>query len=60
MTQPTTARASREDSHQPTCADPESFARGGPTLTGFILLLFFDDGREIQRALKAGHHGPDR
>ena len=23
------------------CADPESFARGGPTMTPFVLFLFF-------------------
>ena len=28
-----------------TCADPESFARGGPTLTTFFLV---DEGREDQ------------
>ena len=30
------------------CADPESFVRGGPTLTTFFFLLFFlvDEGRE--------------
>ena len=27
--------------HLQTCADPECFVRGGPTLTGF-----FDEGRE--------------
>ena len=31
------------------CADPESFARGGPTLTIFFWM---------QIALKRGHHGP--
>ena len=36
-------------------ADPESFARGGPTLTGF----FSDnDGERIQIPLKVGHHRP--
>ena len=33
-----------------TCADPESFVRGGPTLTFFFFLLFFfflvDESRE--------------
>ena len=29
------------------CADPESFVRGGPTLTGFFLFFFLvDEGRE--------------
>ena len=32
------------------CADPESFARRGPT--------FFIKGKRIQRALKAGHYRP--
>ena len=41
------------------CADPESFVRGGPTLTGFFLLFFcfFSLMRErrIQIPLLAGH-----
>ena len=30
------------------CADPENFVRGGPTLTGFFLFVFFlvHDGRD--------------
>ena len=40
------------------CADPESFARGGPTLTGFVFLFFFVWGERIQIALKADHHRP--
>ena len=32
------------------CADPESFARGGP--------IFFIRGKRIQIALKADHHRP--
>ena len=28
------------------CADPESFVRGGPTLTKFDFHLFLDEGRE--------------
>ena len=42
----------------PSCVDPESFVRGGSTLTTFFLLLFFvyfyflvGEGRE-------GHHRP--
>ena len=35
----------------PTCADLESFARGGPTLT-----TFFIREKRIQIALEAGHH----
>ena len=30
------------------CADPESFANGGPTLTAF----FFDEGREDPNSTK--------
>ena len=33
------------------CADPEIFARGGPTLKTFI---FFDEGREDQNSTKRG------
>ena len=47
------------------CADPESFVRGGPTLTLFfvVVVVFFlggvvDEGREDQILLKAGHHQP--
>ena len=36
------------------CADPESFARGGPTLTLFL----FDEGKEDQNPLKGSHHRP--
>ena len=41
-------------------ADPESFVRGGPTLTGFfcvVFCLFFlvDEGREDQNTTLAGH-----
>ena len=36
-----------------TCADPESFARGGPTFFSFLIR-----GKRIQIALKAGHHWP--
>ena len=43
-----------------TCADPESFARGGPIL---ITLFFFfnstkNSAQHCQIALKAGHHRP--
>ena len=35
--------------HMSACADPESFVRGGPTLTTFCLsfffFFFFDEGR---------------
>ena len=37
-----------------TCADPESFARGGPTLT--IFSFFFYEGREDP----INHNGPRR
>ena len=42
------------------CADPESFVRGGPTLTTFIVILFFlvDEGRDDPKTLKTGHHRP--
>ena len=45
-----------------TCADPESFFRGGPTLTSFFFAFFFSfffkflEGLQIP--LKAGHHRP--
>ena len=35
-----------------TCADPEFFARGGPTL------VLDDEGERIQMPLKMGHHRP--
>ena len=38
-----------------TCGDPESFARGGPTLT-FFFACFFMRGERVQIALKEGHH----
>ena len=38
---------------QHACADTESFANGGPTLTFFCVR-----GGRIQMALKAGHHRP--
>ena len=38
------------------CADPERFARGGPTLTTFF--LYFMRGERIQIPVKAGHHRP--
>ena len=34
-----------------TCADPESFVRGGPTLTAFFFLV--DEGREDQNNTKS-------
>ena len=36
------------------CADPESFARGGPTLTGFFVFLFFNEGNEDPNNTKCG------
>ena len=36
------------------CANPESFARGGPTFFFFGFLI--SRGKRIQIALKAGHH----
>ena len=43
-----------------TCADPESFVRGGPTLTTFFFIFFFSsgDGERIQMPLTVGHHRP--
>ena len=45
------------------CADPESFVRGGPTLTSFVFFcfcFFFVDGMEggSKLPLKVGHHRP--
>ena len=40
-----------------TCAHPERFIRGGPTLTTFLLLLI-RGGERIQITLKASHHRP--
>ena len=42
------------------CADPESFVRGGPTLTTFFSFFFFSliRGGRIQIPLLAGHHRP--
>ena len=43
------------------CADPESFVRGGPILTTifFIILFLVDKGRvRIQIPLLAGHQWP--
>ena len=44
------------------CADPESFARGGPTLRTFFFsfsfFFFLMRGKKIQITLKAGHHRP--
>ena len=41
-----------------TCADPESFARGGPILTTLFFFFFFRRGVRIRIALKEGHHRP--
>ena len=39
----------RRTKHTITCADPDSFVRGGPTggsiLTSFFFFFFFDEGR---------------
>ena len=36
------------------CADPESFARGGPTLTTvFFVFVFFDEGKEDPNSTKS-------
>ena len=42
------------------CADPESFVRGGPTLTGFLLVFIFSlmRGGRIQIPLLVGNHQP--
>ena len=42
---------------QMACADPESFVRGGPTLTLFFL-FFYDEGREDQNTTITDHHWP--
>ena len=41
-------------------ADPESFARGGPTLMGFFLVSFSLVRGRIQIPPLAGHHWPWR
>ena len=42
-----------------TCADPESFVIGGPTLTFFFVVLFFlDEGVENQIHFFGGPHRP--
>ena len=44
------------------CADPESFVRGGSTLTTFFFNFFIfylmRGGGRIQIPLKVGHHRP--
>ena len=40
------------------CADPESFARGGPTRTTFFFVFFLIRGKRSEIALKVGHHQP--
>ena len=40
------------------CADPDSFARCGPTLTTFFFVFFLVDEGRIQIPLSAGHHRP--
>ena len=42
------------------CADPESFVRGGPTLTFFVLFFSLMRGRRIKIPLLAGHYQPKR
>ena len=40
-------------------ADPESFARGGPTQTSFFSVCFFpNEGKEDQIPLTVSHHLP--
>ena len=45
-----------------TCADPESFVIGGPTLTAFFFVVFFFffsmRKKRIQIPLIEGHHRP--
>ena len=31
------------------CADPESFVRGGPILTGFLVVFLVDEGEEVSK-----------
>ena len=40
------------------CADPESFVRGGPTLTFYFCFLFLMRGGRIQIPLLADHQRP--
>ena len=35
-------------------ADPESFVRGGPTLTFFFFFFFFDEGRNYSNTTISG------
>ena len=41
------------------CADPESFVRGGPILITSFFSLVDEGGESIQITLKAGHHWPN-
>ena len=50
----TTINQQPQQYHQ--CADPESFARGGPPLTTFLFIYLFDMGKEDPNSAKMGHH----
>ena len=45
-------------SHGCAYADPESFVRGGPTLTTFFFFFYFDEGWKDQNTTIAGHRRP--
>ena len=46
--------------HSNSCADPESFVRGGPTLTFFSSFLLIDEGREDPSTTISGPLSPAR
>ena len=46
------SRAMKQCTRAWSCADPESFARGDPTLTSFF--LFFYEGEEDPNCTKSG------
>ena len=49
---------SRFSMEQSACADPENFARGGPTLTTFCLFFLVDEGRDDPNTTKMGDYRP--
>ena len=47
-------KTSSEGCDKTACAEPETLARGGPTLTTFFLSFFFDEGKEDTNSTKSG------